>query len=69
MANESFELSCKSLQGICDFAAKAPTVEALMQVVAKHAQENHGMHSFPTQWWVQMRHQVHSLSDGDVELW
>jgi len=68
MASEIFELSCKNIHDICDFATQAPTVDALMQVVAKHAQENHGMHSFPPQWWVQMRRHVHSLADGDLEL-
>lgn len=68
MASEIFELSCIDMQDICDFAAQAPTVDALMQVIAKHAQENHGMHSFPSQWWGQMRHHIHSLADGDVEL-
>ncbi|MBI2886887.1 MAG: DUF1059 domain-containing protein [Chloroflexi bacterium] len=67
MATELFELCCKDIHG-CDFTGQAQTQDALLQAAAQHAREDHGMRSFPPQWWVQMRHHVRTLSDGRLEL-
>lgn len=68
MPDELLELCCRDLHGVCPFSAQARTLDALMEVVARHAREEHGMRFFPPQWWTQMRRAARPLSDGSVEL-
>lgn len=58
-----YELRCRDLPTVCGFAARAETVERVIEVTAAHAAEIHGMMSFPPRWWAEMRRHVRTVEE------
>lgn len=48
------EVPCKDVI-FCDFITQGETPEQVLVATAEHATKEHGMMSFPPQWYVQMR--------------
>ena len=68
MQQQQFELCCRDIQALCSFGSTAESRDELLQTIARHARDEHGMRQFPTTWWAQMRQLTRTLPDGQVAL-
>ncbi len=49
------------VSGFCDFVARGPTVEEVLETVSAHGSQEHGMSSWPPELWVHMRRHVRTV--------
>jgi predicted small metal-binding protein len=54
------EVTCKDVT-FCDFIGQGGTPEEVLVAAAEHASKEHGMMSFPPQWYVQMRRHIKAV--------
>jgi len=50
---QRLELSCRDVTD-CDFVAEGETPEQILEACAGHGSKEHGLMSFPPQWYIQM---------------
>lgn len=61
MPNEYKELICRDIGADCDFIAQGETVEEVIEKCAAHSKNNHGVMSFPPDWYLKMRAHVRTV--------
>lgn len=59
-AEQGPEVPCRDLN-FCEFIARGETPEQILEFCAEHASKEHGMMSFPPEWYVQMRRHITAI--------
>ncbi len=62
MAEEYKELCCRDVGADCDFTARGKTVEEIIELCADHVTKEHGVTSFPQDWYLKMRSKIQTIT-------
>jgi predicted small metal-binding protein len=61
-----FVINCRDVGVDCEFSTRANTVEQVIEQCADHGREQHGMKSFPPEFYAKMRACLHEVEEEAI---